>query len=110
LKVTHIGKILEKEVEIKGASKTTIQLLINKPIAENFIMRRFRVEPSGYTTLHSHNYEHEVYVLQGVGEVTGNKESNAIKTGSVIFIPPKEIHQFKNTGKRDLVFLCLVPT
>jgi len=59
--------------------------------------------------MHALDYEHEVYVLDGVGEVRDEKQSIPIKQGSVVFIPPNKVHQFRNVGNDDLVFLCFIP-
>ncbi|MBS7654346.1 cupin domain-containing protein, partial [Candidatus Bathyarchaeota archaeon] len=36
-------------------------------------------------------------------------EKRKFRAGSVIFIPPNEKHQFKNTGGKTVKFLCLIP-
>jgi len=107
--VIDSDKVKAKKVQTEGAKDTTIQILINHPPAPTFVMRKFRIKPGGYTPLHAHDYEHEVYVLEGLGEVGDKQQSIPIKQGSVVFIPPNEVHQFRNVGEGDLVFLCLVP-
>ncbi len=107
--VVDTNKVKEEDVNMEGAKNTSIQILINSPPAPTFVMRRFRIKPSGHTPQHAHDYEHEVYVLEGEGEVGDDKQSVKIKRGSVVYVPPNEIHQFRNTGSEDLVFLCLVP-
>lgn len=78
--------------------------------ANNFCMRVFEVAPGGYTPKHAHSWEHEIFVHAGTGEVYGNGQWNPIEKGNVIFMPPNEEHQIKNTGKELLVFACLVPS
>ena len=97
--------------EVKeGAKNTYVQWLITeKDGAKNFFMRLFTIEPGGYTPLHSHNWEHEVFILEGEGKVMSNGKEMLFKSGDVIFIPPNEGHQFLNTGKNSLRFICLVP-
>ena len=97
--------------EVKeGAKNTYVQWLITeKDGAKNFFMRLFTIEPGGYTPLHSHNWEHEVFILEGEGKVISNGKEMLFKSGDVIFIPPNEEHQFLNTGKNSLRFICLVP-
>ena len=103
-----------KEVELKtvneGASKLKIRWLINREIgAKNFAMRLFEMEPGGYSPLHSHNWEHEVFVLEGNGILVNNTSKKSFKSGDVIYVPPNEMHQFRNEGKKILKFLCLIP-
>jgi len=106
--------IPHKEVEAKeadeGASRLKVRWLITKETgAPTFAMRLFEMEPGGHSPFHNHDWEHEVYVLEGQGLVVGGKEEKKIKEGDAVFVPPNEKHQFKNNGKKTLKFLCLVP-
>ena len=93
-----------------GASKITVRWLITKDMgAENFAMRLFEMEPDGYSPLHAHSWEHEVFILEGEGFVFDGEKAKAVKAGDVLFVPSDEQHQFKNNGKKTLKFLCLIP-
>ena len=92
------------------AEKVKIRWLINeKTGAPNFAMRRFEVAPGGSTPYHTHDWEHEVYVLEGDAVAVSKDGETAIGPGSVLLVEPNEVHSFKNTGDRPLVFLCLIP-
>ena len=109
MKVFHYEDVGAKDAE-KGTSKLRVRWLITKEMgAENFAMRLFEMEPGGYSPLHSHSWEHEVFILEGEGTVFGAGEERKFKANNVIFIPPNEKHQFKNTGETTLKFLCLIP-
>ena len=104
-------EIIENEVvNDEGAKGTKIRWLITKERgATNYEMRLFEVEKGGYTPFHRHNWEHEVFVLEGEGAVkTDGKEIN-IKAGSVVFVKPNEPHQFINKGGNVLKFICIIP-
>jgi quercetin dioxygenase-like cupin family protein len=91
-------------------SKVQIRKLITKCIgANNFAMRLFEIESGGNTPLHTHPREHAVFILKGEGVVFDGEKLSPFKTNDVVFIPPDERHQFKNTGKTLLKFLCLIP-
>ncbi len=77
--------------------------------APNFYMRVFEVEPGSSTPNHSHQWEHEVFILSGEGVVVGEQGETPIGTGSVVFIAPNEQHCFVNTGGEVLRFICLIP-
>jgi quercetin dioxygenase-like cupin family protein len=103
-----------KNVEAKeadeGASKLKVRWLITKEMgAPNFAMRLFEMEPSGHSPFHTHPWEHEVFILEGEGVVVGEDRETEFKGGDVVFVPPKEKHQFKNSSSKILKFLCLVP-
>ena len=78
--------------------------------AANFCMRVFELLPDGYTPRHRHDWEHEIFVHSGEGEVFLSDEWQKIKTGSVVFIPGSELHQIRNRGMQKLVFVCLIPS
>ena len=44
-------------------------LLDERDGAPTFAMRQFEVAPGGHTPQHFHDYEHEVFVLEGTGVV-----------------------------------------
>ncbi|MBS7650614.1 cupin domain-containing protein [Candidatus Bathyarchaeota archaeon] len=77
--------------------------------AENFAMRFFEVTPGGFSPLHKHPWEHEVFILEGEGIVTDGKEDRRFRQGDAIFIPPNEEHPLKNTGSSTLKLLCVIP-
>jgi quercetin dioxygenase-like cupin family protein len=92
------------------AKGVKIRWLINeKTGAPNFAMRRFEVQPGGYTPYHTHGWEHEVYVLEGEGVAVSAEGESKIGPGSVVFVEPGEEHSFRNTGRKTMVFLCMIP-
>ncbi|MCJ7680985.1 MAG: cupin domain-containing protein [Candidatus Aminicenantes bacterium] len=74
-----------------------------------FTMRQFTVEKEGFTFHHSHDYEHEIYVLEGSGEILEESGAHPLERGSAVLVEPNEMHQIRNTGQAPLVFLCLIP-
>ena len=99
-----------KAVEMDGASGVTMRMMVGRSDgAPNFAMRHFTVEPGGHTPRHSHDYEHEVYVVEGGGRVEQDGEFRDLKAGDVVYVKPNATHQFVNTGRAPFKFLCLVP-
>jgi quercetin dioxygenase-like cupin family protein len=93
-----------------GASKVKVRWLITKEMgAGNFAMRIFEVEPAGYSPLHKHPWEHEVFILDGEGQLFDGENQTPFKSGDVVFVPPDKMHQFVNNGKTLLKFICLIP-
>jgi len=102
--------ILEPVVDFEETKGVKVRWLISdKDKAPSFAMRMFEVAPEGYSPLHTHKWEHEVFILEGEGVVTDGKKECKIKKGTVVYVPPEEKHQFKNTGSDTLRFLCLIP-
>ena len=93
-----------------GAREVTMRLMVGRSDgAPNFAMRHFTVAPGGQTPRHSHDYEHEVYIVSGAARVEQGEEFEDLGPGDVVFVRPNSMHQFVNTGNEPFVFLCLVP-
>ncbi|MEL6497575.1 MAG: cupin domain-containing protein [Planctomycetota bacterium] len=76
--------------------------------APGFALRSFRVDAGGHTPRHSHDYEHEVFVVSGSGTVLLHGEERDIAPGDVIYVEADSEHQFQ-AGDQGLRFLCVVP-
>ena len=110
MKVTHYREIPRDPVGEEGASGITVRRVISeKDGADNFSMRVFEVEPGGYSPYHDHPWEHEVFILEGSGSLVQGGEEVPFSKGDVIFIPPGEEHQMKNSSEETLEFICLIP-
>ena len=109
-KAVHYSEVKAENVEIEGFKGVTVRWLITKDDgAENFAMRCFEIKPGGKTAFHSHDWEHEVFVLSGKGKVRCGNEEKIVEAGYVVFIPPNVPHCFENLGEDTLKFLCLIP-
>jgi len=109
-KCLHNSKVKLETMQEAGAKGIKIRWLIDKDdAAPNFAMRLFEIAPKGYSPLHSHSWEHEVYILEGTCQVTCEAQRKKTTAGYVVFIPPNAEHQFKNAGETVLKFLCVVP-
>lgn len=110
LKMMNALDIDAKDVNMDGVEGVTIRWLISKADgAPNFAMRLFEVAPGGHSPLHSHDWEHEVYIVEGKGELAYEGEHKTFEKGWFIHVPPGSEHQFINTGDGAMKFLCLVP-
>ena len=110
MKIKSSESVQSNPVEMEGAEGTRIRLLIHEAEgAPNFYMREFIIAPGGCTPLHTHEWEHEVFMLSGQGVAVSPEGENRISPGDSVFVPPGEQHQFRNTGTEELKLLCLVP-
>jgi quercetin dioxygenase-like cupin family protein len=108
--VQHYEQVPAAPVEMEGSHGCQIRLLVGqREGAPNFVMRQFEVAPGGHTPKHFHDYEHEVFVLEGSGVALEGESEHALAAGDVVFVRPNEVHQFRNTGGVPLKFLCLIP-
>jgi quercetin dioxygenase-like cupin family protein len=108
--IVDYKEVKAEAVDFEDVKDVKVRWLISdKDNAPNFAMRLFEVGPGGYSPLHVHNWEHEVFILEGEGVASDGEKGTRIKSGTVVYVAPEEKHQFKNTGSETLKFLCLIP-
>lgn len=115
MKKAYIGKAMDVKPityddggkTVKGAHKRV--LIGNNLDAPNFVMRLFTLEKDGFSPKHSHDWEHEVFVLKGKLEVFNGEEYIIAEEGDFVFVPPNVEHQFKNISDGESQFICVIP-
>ena len=110
MKICDYKDIELNEVNDEGADKVSIRQVITKEDgAPNFSMRVFDVQPGGHTPHHQHEWEHEVFILDGTAEIETEEGTKTAPAGSVVFVPSNEPHQFRNETDEVMRFICLIP-
>jgi mannose-6-phosphate isomerase-like protein (cupin superfamily) len=66
------------------------------------------VKPGHATTPHILKTSEVYYIMEGEGIMHINEESTKVYPGAAIYIPPRSMQHIHNTGKKDLIFLCIV--
>ena len=108
--IRNINDTPLKPVEMDGVKGASMAIMVGRGDgAPNFALRQFRVEPGGHTPFHHHDYEHEVFVVEGGATIFLDGAERPIRAGDVIYVPADEQHQFKADAAKGLRFLCLVP-
>lgn len=79
--------------------------------APRFALRVIELEPGAATERHAHDWEHEVYVLEGAGVVRdGSGGETVLGPGMCVYVAPGEEHQFASAMSQGLRFICVIPT
>jgi quercetin dioxygenase-like cupin family protein len=108
--IRNIDDAPGKPVDMAGVRGVTMAMMVGREHgAPNFSLRQFRVEPGGNTPRHSHDYEHEVFIVSGSGTVLLEGIERQVRAGDVVFVPADQEHQFRADERSGLRFLCLVP-
>ncbi len=66
------------------------------------------LKPGQTSKAHKLKTSEVYYILEGEGLMHINDEIERVHDGFTIYIPPDSTQFFQNTGKRDLIFLCIV--
>jgi quercetin dioxygenase-like cupin family protein len=110
MKVNASQAVPSNAFEMPGAQGCSVRWLLSEADGTpTFAMREFEVAPGGYTPRHSHDFEHEIFVLSGSGVVFEGEKEHPLTAGDVVLVHPHDVHQFRNTGTQPLRFLCLIP-
>jgi len=67
-----------------------------------------RVRAGASTLPHALTHTEVYYILEGRGVVRVGDETQRVRPGHAVCIPPREVQWIENTGTADLVFLCIV--
>jgi quercetin dioxygenase-like cupin family protein len=108
LKYSDVKATQFESGEAKGIAGRVV--VGKKDGANNFYMRVFEISAGGNTPKHSHDWEHEMFVHSGEGEIYGNGQWNSVRPGNAMFVPSNEEHQIRNRGRELLVVVCLIPS
>lgn len=108
--VSNIRHIEEKKVEFAEAKGAFMKVLVGPAEGwESHIMRLFELEEGGYSPLHDHEWPHINYIIEGTGTLQIGDEIHDIEAGGYAYVPAGSRHQFRNTGKDRLKFICIIP-
>ncbi len=102
--VKHFSTV--KEMEMDGGARIR-WLITHREGAQNFSMRLITIPRGKETPSHSHDYEHEIFVMEGRGKVLIGNEEREMGEGDFIFIPPNVFHRMK--AGTDMRVICVVP-
>lgn len=108
--IGHIDDCPVVPVNMGGAKGVTKQV----PIAggegwQDYVLRVFTLAPGGSTPRHDHPWPHINWVVGGAGRIHLEGADHAVREGSYAYIPAGALHQFTNTGREPLIFICIVP-
>jgi quercetin dioxygenase-like cupin family protein len=110
MKVRRVEEVESVPVEMEGAVGVTKRVVVGPAEeAPHFHMRVFDVRAGGETPLHSHEGEHEVYVLAGRGTVMDGDVPRELVPGTVVWVPEGDVHQFRADRGEPLRFICVIP-
>ena len=106
----HFTEVKEDKPTAADMRATIRWLISAKEGAPNFAMRVIEIKRRGEKIpLHRHDYEHEVFVLEGEGHVLGTGVPKPVAYGDFAYVAPDEEHGFENTGDKPFRFICVIP-
>ncbi len=68
------------------------------------------MEPYGQIGVHNHPEEHQMYIMKGpIILIDGDGAETTVKSDDFVYMPPNELHGYKNTNNFTVSFLCGIP-
>jgi mannose-6-phosphate isomerase-like protein (cupin superfamily) len=77
-------------------------------VAIRYSLAHATVRPGETTKAHRLKTPEVYYILRGRGRMCIDGESAVAGANSAIYIPPSTVQRITNTGRSNLVFLCIV--
>ncbi len=106
-----IDKIKATDMGSDEAKNVLKRVLIGpKEGWESHVMRLFTVGKDGFTPKHRHPWPHINYVVEGEGVLYLDGKEYKLSKNCVAFVPANALHQYRNTGEKELLIICIVPT
>ncbi|MBM3330244.1 cupin domain-containing protein [candidate division WOR-3 bacterium] len=106
----HFTEVKEEQPHLAGMQATIRWLIAAKDGAPHFAMRVIEIKRNGEKIpLHHHDYEHEVFIIEGKGNIVSPDGVKPVAYGNFAYIPAGEEHGFENTGDRPFRFICVIP-
>lgn len=105
-----IRKLSDCEEFIAGDGTRLKELLHpdKQPLALRYSLAH-AIVPVGQTSIpHSLTTSEVYYILNGMGEMHIDQETQRVEPGDAIYIPPNAKQFIQNCGAEPLVFICIV--
>lgn len=77
-------------------------------IALRYSLAHATVSPGQTTTPHRLRTSEVYYIITGQGRMTIDGDDTNVGPSDTVYIPPRAVQSITNTGREDLVFVCIV--
>jgi quercetin dioxygenase-like cupin family protein len=78
--------------------------------SDEIVLRYFTVASGGATPRHEHDFPHLIKIESGNGAaVDADGVEKPVVPGDYVYVPPNEVHNFKNNGDDPFEIVCIVP-
>lgn len=95
-----------EEMDLDGGGKIR-WLITHREGADKFSMRLITIPKGKNSPDHEHDYEHEMFIIEGNGEAILDNRKFTVKKDSFLFIPGGVHHTIKAIS--DLKIICMIP-
>jgi quercetin dioxygenase-like cupin family protein len=98
---------VETKDEIVGKGPVYRKALIDARDTEGFGVLLVTFSPGARLNFHTHTFEQILYVTEGKGIVATRQEEQIVTPGTVVYIPPGEVHWHGATEDSSLSHIAI---
>ena len=112
MKITHYSEFLPinaSAIEQAYSGVLMRRVISEQDGAEDTLLDIFEIAPAGETPFHCHSWEHQVFVISGIGYCRDSNGERPFRDGDVIYVTPNEPHSFHNNGRDPVKLICIIP-
>ena len=107
---THVRSVPAIRFLEEGSHNVKMKPLISREDgARKTAMHELIIGKGGYSTMHRHEWDHQLVVTEGSGIVILDGKKFPLRPGVVFLVQSNEMHQFLQRGKDPLHFLTVTP-
>lgn len=93
------------EREARPSGDRFYRVLLDEAVGSTQVTQFIGAIPPGRAPNHFHEYEEVLCILEGQGRMWADEASAPIATGSLVFLPRRQVHCTENTGPGELRLL-----
>ncbi len=112
MKIINITAIEAKEIVggplFTGGKVYTQSVLDEEHQAEKIVIVNVQFEPGARNKFHTHSGEQILYVTEGKGIIATREKEYIVTPGTVIFVPPGEVHWHGATKDSSFAHLSII--
>lgn len=110
--VAHHDTAVSLPIQEEGAVGVSLQWLTSDDLERSpgFCTRRVTIAPAGHTPMRCHQWEHQIFVLSGMGKLIEKSRQTDLSAGSMVQVRPQVSFQLKNAGKEPFIYLDMIPS
>ncbi len=104
-------KSIEEAKEFVAGDATHLREIFhphNDPIKLGYSIAHAYIKPSKSSLPHQLSGSEVYHFIAGKGVIHIDEKSQAIQQGDTIYVPPGSLQFVENTGKENLIFICIV--
>jgi mannose-6-phosphate isomerase-like protein (cupin superfamily) len=97
--------------EFNAGDNTHLRELFNPlkdPLELGYSFAVARLKPNETSLLHRLKSTEVYFFLKGEGEMEVGEQKETVQQNRLVYVPPNTTQRLKNTGREDLVFICIV--